>query len=133
MQAFIKFNRGILKLPVQWRLWMMLLVTANLIVPLFYLGSLEAQVVLSTMALSMGLFTILTARFGFTRILGLGHILWIPLLVFLWSRLGENPTDQFYGLWIRGLMILNSLSLMLDGADVFRYITGDRAETVPGL
>ena len=31
MKAFIKFNRGMLKMPLHWQLWLMLLVAANLV------------------------------------------------------------------------------------------------------
>ena len=29
MRAFIKFNRGLLKMPPHWQLWLTILVTAN--------------------------------------------------------------------------------------------------------
>ncbi len=133
MKAFIKFNKGMLKMPMPWQVWLMLLVLANGIMPLFFLRHLEAQVVLGTMLASVTLMTSLTARFGFTRILGLGHILWVPMLAFLLARLGQTPPSDAYGIWIRALIVLNSVSLVIDAADVIRYIAGDRAETVPGL
>ncbi|MCH7753918.1 hypothetical protein IH970_02170 [candidate division KSB1 bacterium] len=133
MHAFLKFNRGVLKMPLPWRLWLMLLVTANLVVPLFFLGHLEAKVVLGAMVGSMMLMTVLTAVSGFTRLLGLGHILWVPLLLFLWTRLDQIPANDFFGVWIRILMALNAMSLIIDAVDVIRYIAGHRRETVPGL
>ena len=94
MNAFIRFNRGMLKMPLQWQLWVMLLVAANLVAALFFLRRLEAQVVLGTFGASMILMTLLTGRFGFTRIVGLGHILWIPMLAFLFTRLGDIPAPR---------------------------------------
>ena len=133
MRAFLKFNRGILRMPLQWRLWMMLLMTANVVVPLFFLGRLEAQVVLAAILSSLVLFTLLTARAGFTRLLGLGHLPWVPLIWFLATRLGEVSPDDFYGVWIRAVIALNATSLAIDTVDVIRYVAGDRKETVPGL
>ncbi len=133
MKAFIKFNRGMLKMPLHWQLWLMLLVAANLIASLFFLHRLEAQVVLGTMLASMMLMTLLTARFGFTRILGLGHILWVPMLAFLFTRLGDIPASDAFGIWIRALFVLNGVSLVIDAADTVRFLAGDRRETVPGL
>ncbi len=133
MKAFIKFNKGMIKMPMHWQAWLMLLVLANAITPLFFLRHLEAQVVLGTMLASVTLMTSLTARFGFTRVLGLGHILWVPMLAFLLARLGQIPPSDAYGIWIRALIVLNSVSLVIDAADVIRYIAGDRAETVTGL
>ncbi len=133
MNAFIKFNKGLMKMPVHWRVWLMILVTVNLIVPILYINRIEAQLVIAAMLAGMMLMTILTGLTGFTRLLALGHIFWIPLLYFLWTRLGEIPADDFFGIWIRALMVLNALSLVIDAIDVVRYIAGDREETVKGL
>ncbi len=133
MRAFIEFNKGIMKMPLPWRLWLMLLVTMNLAVPLFFLDRREAQFILGALLVSMALMTILTAKFGFTRILGLGHILWLPLVFFLWYRLSHVPADDFFGFWIRVVLILNTASLVLDTVDVARYIRGDRQQIVRKL
>ena len=133
MNAFVKLNRGLFKMSLPWKLWLSLLIAANVFVPLFYFQQLEAQVVLGTMAANLALMTFLTSRFGFTRILGLGQIFWIPLLAFLFTRLGDIPAGDAFGIWIRALIVLNSVSLVIDAVDVIRYIAGDREETVAGL
>ncbi len=133
MRAFIKFNEGLMKMSMPTRLWLLLLVVANLVVPLFYLHLLEAQVVVGTMLISMMIMTGLTALTGFNRLLGLGHILWVPLLYWLWTRLDQIPADDVFGIWVRLLMALNAISLVIDVIDVARYVGGDRAETVQGL
>ncbi len=133
MRAFLKFNKGIMRLPVPWRLWMVLLVALNLVVPLFFLDRLEAQLVLVAMVVSMFLMTGLTAVSGFSRLLGLGHIAWIPLVVFLGTRLSEIPASDFYGMWLRVLLVANSLSLVIDLVEVVRYAAGEREETVGNL
>ncbi len=133
MNAFLKFNKGVMKMPVPWRVWMLLMVGANLIAPMFFLGRVEAQVTLAAFLASVVLMTVLTARFGFTRIVGLGHIPWIPLLVFLFLRLSSIPADDTFGIWIRALILLNGTSLLIDATDVIRYIAGDRQETVTEL
>ena len=133
MNTFIKFNKGLLKMPFGVRLWLMLLIAINIVVPLFYFDRLEAQVILGALFASMMLMLIITARTGFTRLLGLGHILWLPLLFFLWSQLDQIPADDFFGSWVRALMVVNAVSLVIDSIDVSRYIAGDREETVKGL
>ena len=130
MNAFVKFNKGIMSMPVGWQIWLLILVIHNMIVPLFYIGRTEAQVVFAAIMLSMGLMTFITARVGFTRLLGIGHILWIPMLFWLWSRLPQLPAADFYGLWLRSLITVNLISLVLDAVDVARYLAGDRSETV---
>ncbi|MEE8636367.1 MAG: hypothetical protein V3T12_10165, partial [Acidiferrobacterales bacterium] len=80
MRAFIKLNKGMMKMPIHWQLWLALLVIVNFVIPLFFIKHLEAQVVAGTLLASVILMTGLTALSGYTRLLGLGHILWIPLL-----------------------------------------------------
>ena len=130
MNAFIKFNRGLLAMPLRWRLWLVLLLTLNLIAPLFFIERLEAQTTLAALLVSMALMTGLTGLSGFSRLVGLGHIVWVPLLFFLWTRLGEIPAADAFGLWVRAVIAVNATSLIIDAVDVIRYAAGERAETV---
>ncbi len=133
LRAMIKFHKGMMRMPVPWRLWLMLLVAFNLALPLLLIGHIEAQLVVGLFFVSMALMVILTMTAGFTRLLGLGHIAWIGLLGFLIARLGHIPPDDLFGVWVRAVIALNATSLVLDAIDVIRYIGGDRAETVRGL
>jgi hypothetical protein len=78
----------------------------------------------------MALMTGLTGLSGFSRLLGLGHIVWVPLLFFLWTRLGEIPAVDAFGFWVRAVIAINAMSLVIDAVDVIRYAAGERAETV---
>ncbi len=133
MRAFIKFNQGISKMPIYAQAWVMLLVAANLVVPLFYLTRWESKVVAGTFLMGALLMTIITALSGFSRLLGLGHFLWFPMLYFLWTRLDHFPATDFFGIWLRILILMNAISLVIDVTDVIRYIMGDREEIVKGL
>ena len=133
MRAFIKFTKGVMELPIYIRPWLMVLIVANLVVPLFFLDRLEARLVIGAFLASMLLMIILTAQTGFTRLLGLGHIFWVPLLYILWTRIGQIPADDAFGIWVRVLMMLNAASLVFDTIEVIRYIAGDREEIVAGL
>ncbi|NIM51060.1 MAG: hypothetical protein GTN62_10785 [Gemmatimonadales bacterium] len=133
MRGFLKFMRGLLRLPIPVQLWLLVLVAANLLAPLFFLDRLEARVVILAF-LAAGMFMgILTAVAGFTRLLGLGHSPWIGLIPYLWTRLDQIPVDDFFGVWVRSVMVPNGISLVLDVADVTRYLRGDRSELVDGL
>ena len=133
MKGFIKFNKGVLRMSWPVKIWLLVLVASNAVVPLFFLQRVEAQAVFAAMMIGGTLMSLLTARFGFTRILGLGHILWIPLLGWLAFRLGRIPADDAFGMWVRGVMLLNTVSLVIDTADVVRFAAGDRQELVAGL
>ena len=134
IRGLIRYHRGLGKMPWQWKPWLTLLLVGNMIVPLFYLGQIEAQVVLGAAILNGAIFSWLTGLTGFSRLLGLGHLPWIPLIVFLWMRLdAPHPPDLFYGYWLRGLIVVNAGSLILDTANVIRYVRGEREEMVEGL
>ncbi len=130
MNAFIRFNRGILRLPIGVQLWMLLLVSANLILPVIYFQRSEARIVLLTFFASIFLMTLITGISGFTRLVGLGHIFWIPLVLFLVSRLNSIPATDAYGIWIRSVIALNTISLVLDAIDAVRFARGERSEIV---
>ena len=133
MTAFIKFNKGMLKLPLPVQLWVLPQVVLNGMFPLVYLARAESKMIFLTFLVSFMSMVLITAVTGFTRLLGLGHVFWIPLLLVLWTRLDQIPADDLFGLWIRSLIVLNAASLVLDVVDVTRYIKGNRSEMVAGL
>ena len=68
------------------------------------------------------------SQMGYTRLLGLGHILfWTPLVWYFWRRLKHpeigTPFRQVMWLLIATLVV----SLAFDYADAVRYLLGDRA------
>ena len=120
-------------MPVRWKPWLISLLAANMIVPLLFITRLEAQVVLGVALLGGATFVVLTAFTGFSRLLGLAHLWWIPLIVFLLYRLDPYPATTAYGIWLRAVIVLDTGSLVLDVANVVRYLRGDRQEMVASL
>ena len=101
-----------------------LLMFANFLSPLIFITTLEGQVVLGTGIVSaiiqMGIFQ---AK-GFVRLLGIGHSPWVPMLFWLWTRLDWD--FSIFAYWILALIVLNSLSLIIDAVDVARYLMGEQ-------
>ena len=122
--------RGLLKLPLPIQLWLVVLMLFNMVLPLAFWAQAEARIIFGTVVVAALLMVLITWWVGFTRLLGLGHFVWYPLLYYLWTRLPTHPADQPFGLYLRILMILNAISLVLDVADVLRYMYGGRAELV---
>ncbi len=120
-------------MPILWQLWLALLVAGNMVVPLLFIDRLESQVVLGAMVGAFILMVVLTGFTGFTRLLGLGYLVfWTPAVIYLFGRLGETPANDFFGIWLRLLLAINILSLIIDAADVIRYIGGDRLDSLSG-
>ena len=130
MNAFIRFNRGVLRLPIGVRLWMLLVGSANFILPVIYFQQSEARIVLLTFLASFLLMVLITGTSGFTRLVGLGHIFWVPLVLLLVNRLDSIPATDTYGIWIRSVIVLNTISLVLDAVDAVRFARGERSEIV---
>ena len=60
MHAFMRFNQGLLAMPLHLQAWVLLLISVNLVTPFLFLEHLEAQAVLAAGALGMVLMTALT-------------------------------------------------------------------------
>jgi len=130
MTIMLSFMQALLQMPRHWAVWVGLLMVFNMLFPLFFLSTLEAQVVLATMMASAGLMLFIFAQKGFVRLLGLGHILWVPLIVWLLARVDVTTFDTRFEQWILAVIVLNGLSLVIDLLDVVRYFKGDRQPTV---
>ena len=59
-------------------------------------------------------------------LLGIGHIVWVPMVAWLWTRLEVAPASSLFGYWLLATIILVSLSLLIDAVDVIRYLRGER-------
>ncbi len=121
-----RFLRTMLKLPKPWLVWIGVMVIMNLVAPFLFLDTLEAKVVLATFMLGVVLQTAIFSARGFVRLLGLGHSAWIPLVIWLWTRLDLISPGSSTGYWLIGVMAVNTVSLVIDVTDVIRYINGDR-------
>lgn len=110
--------------PVWIPVWVFFLMIINVASVAFW-NELLAKVIFVTFMLSVMLMMGLYSRFGFEKILGMGHILWIPLLVYV---LMEIPTarDTFKSYLII-LSISIAISLVFDIVDVWKYFTGRKS------
>ena len=120
----MSFMRTMLLMPKPWVGWLGLLMAANSIFPLIFITTLEGQVVLATGIVSAMIQRKIFQTQGFVRLLGIGHSPWIPLLLWLWSRFEWDASIFSY--WVLAVIILNSLSLIIDAVDVVRYLRGER-------
>lgn len=130
MTSAIDFFRCILRLPTPWIVWVAMLMAANGMASLFYITTPEAQITLAAIMVGAMIQMTMYARMGFVRLLGLGHAPWLFLVPWLWLRLDAVPTDGMFRNWMLAVIVLNSLSLLIDIADVARYAMGDRAPQV---
>jgi hypothetical protein len=132
IRSLVAFTRGMAALAWPWWLWVGLLGTVNMVVPLFFLGSVEARVVLAAILLGVVTQMLIISRLGFVRLLGLGHIVaWVPMLLWLVPRLTNLDAGTPFGRWLFAVVALDLASLAIDFVDVARYLAGDR-QPAPG-
>lgn len=104
--------------------WVFALMVINMVGLAFWNEPL-AKLILVIFMLSSMLMTGLYSVFGFERILGLGHVFWIPLLGYLIVQL-----QQVEGLFAGYLLVLSltiGTSLLFDIRDVGIYLSSKRA------
>jgi hypothetical protein len=119
-----RFFVELIQQPVWIPAWVLILTIGNVASVGFWNEPL-AKVIFVTFMLSAMLMMGLYSRFGFNKILGVGHILWIPLLVYM---LMEIPTarETFKGYLII-LSISIIISLVFDIVDVWKYFTSQKS------
>jgi hypothetical protein len=106
-----------------WIFWMIFINGASLL----FVGRSEGRWVLAAWLLSVVTMHQLYLHFGYTRILGLSHLLWwTPLVVYLFRKRASFGEGGFGG-WARLLVLTNAASLAVDFVDVARFLLGDRA------
>lgn len=113
----------------EWVLiWLQVLVGILSIGLLFSLIRPEARAILVGVGLGMAMTVIVYAQFGFTRILGVGHILfWTPTLFYMLSLLGTaSVAKTWFERWLWLAIAAMAVSLGFDYFDFGRYLFGDR-------
>ena len=126
MKPLVDFLRNIFKMPMIWWPWMAGLPLINLS-SIFFLPRAEAWVVLGTGLLAATIMTVLHAKLGYVRLVGVGHFVWIPMLIWLVFRLNHIPGGTLFHGWILTLIAMDTVSLLIDVVDLVRYLRGDRA------
>ena len=94
----------------------------NLVIPAVYFESFEAKLTLACFLAAFITGLILYKIQGYTYLLGLMHVYWFPLVLYLICRIQEVPLNGPFGIWLVSLIVLNSISLVFDVMDVGSFI-----------
>lgn len=114
--------------PVHWYLWMNMLGLFNFGAVIFARHDIRARWVVAAMIGNIIFMTLLFKQFGYSRILGLSHIVfWTPLIIYLWRKRESFMSHLWATRWLYAVIIVNTLSLLIDYTDVIRFIAGERA------
>jgi len=101
-------------------LWVYYLVIVNVSSALFWNQPL-AKAIFVTFIISAATIIGIYAIFGFEKIMGLGHIFWLPLLVFLLPQVADS--QGWYRIYLVILALSIIISLAFDTVDVWKYLS----------
>ena len=122
------FNEGFQSIAVGWQIWVYWMMALNTASIIFVKKHIPARVILAVWMLNAGSMMITAEYVGFTRILGLVHVVyWTPLAIYLLTEIKKIDQKNLYQKWITVLLVTIIASLILDYIDVLRYILSDRA------
>ena len=107
------------------RVWACALIVVNG-ASLFFLDTTYGQVNLAAVLAAIAVMAVIHARLGFVRLLGAGHVFWIPMLIWFASDLPDRSTEPALYYWVVALLVMNTGALIVDAVDLWRFISGDR-------
>lgn len=112
------FFTGLRQQPLWVTVWVYYLMMINL-ASLWFWDELLAKIIFFTFMLSAILMMALYSRFGFEKILGLGHVFWAPLLAYIYIEIPD--VDNLFSQYLTVFSISIFISLLFDVVDVWKY------------
>lgn len=104
--------------PVWIPVWVSFLMIVNVASVAFWHEPI-ARLIFTSFLMSAMLMMGLYSRFGFEKILGLGHIPWIPVLAYVLTQLPAAEASFKHYLVVLSCSI--AISLLFDTVDVWKY------------
>ncbi|WP_428356159.1 hypothetical protein [Methyloprofundus sp.] len=128
IKAFRVFAEGFAALDWFWIAWVYLLILVNGILPIIFLPKFTAIIVLVSAIIGLFMGLVLTHALGFSKILGLMHFPWIPMVCFQLYYLNQQnySLNSFHDYWLVSSLILSLLSLIIDFKDVYEFLLSSR-------
>ncbi len=118
MRDIRTFITGVFGLHPIWQIWLLLMTIVNGVLPLVFLPDLAAIVTLVGVFSGAILGLLLVRLQGFTKLLGLMHVPWIPMLA---TQIGLYPgfdSANYYSIWLTSAIVITAISLVIDVIDV---------------
>ena len=106
-----------------WGAWLIAVNAAGLL----FITHIEAQVALGAVGMAVLAQALIYQRKRFIRLLGVTHVLWAPMLVWIVLRLDTMPEEETaFHVWLVTLIVTNAISLAIDAWDAMRFLLGER-------
>lgn len=124
MRNPLKFFVELMRQPTWIPVWVFYLMLINMASVIYWYEPL-AKLIFITFMVSAMLMMGLYSRFGFEKVLGLGHIFWVPLLAYILIVL---PTfESSFKSYLVVFSISIAISLAFDIIDVWKYLVNRKS------
>ncbi len=124
----MSFEEHIAAGPLWVQIWVGIMTVVNLSAIVFVWKDVRPRWVLAALLPNAIFMQYLFSVFGYTRILGLSHVIfWTPLLIYLYRSRRPDDRQSWTGRYLYTVMIVNGISLLFDYSDVIRHLLGDGA------
>lgn len=107
------------------RIWAIALIAVNG-AAIFFADTAYGQIAIIAAVSAAIAMMVIYGNLGFVRLLGIGHIFWVPMLCYFVIDMPTLEASPQLFAWLATLVALNSLSLIIDAVDLFRYWNGER-------
>jgi signal transduction histidine kinase len=114
----LRFFVELVRQPVWIPIWVLFLMIVN-VASIGFWHEPVAQLIFASFLMSAMLMMGLYSRFGFEEILGLGHIPWIPVLVYVLTQI--SAAEAAFKSYLLVLSVSIAISLVFDTIDVWKY------------
>jgi len=109
--------------PRVWGAWLVAVNSAGLL----FIQHVEAQVALAAVGVAVVAQALIYQRKRFIRLLGVTHVLWVPMLAWMAQRLDSLPSEEAaFHAWLTALIATNAICLAIDAWDATRFVLGER-------
>lgn len=129
MELVERFYQDVLTRSPEWKLiWLQILGGTLSLSILFGLVRHEARAIVFGILMGLAMTLVVYSQFGFTRILGVGQILfWTPTLFYMASLQGTATVSRtWFGRWLWLAIAALAVALVLSYSDLIQYMLGDR-------
>ena len=117
-------------LPIWVRVWLVVMMSALFVAPMFFLEHAAAQWMAATFMLGGMIMSWMHMKMGMTKLMGIGHVPWLIPLFLIFRDLSMSVGSGSYQIWLATAAVLAVICLVIDVVDVTQYVSGKNREQI---
>ncbi len=117
-------------LPIWVRVWLVMMMSALFVAPMFFLEHAAAQWMAGTFMLGGMIMSWMHMKMGMTKLMGIGHVPWLIPLFLIFRDLSMSVGSGSYQIWLATAAVLAVICLVIDVVDVTQYVSGKNRQQI---